>query len=364
VEESNIMQRIKLLAKIVTGFIILLSVFLFYTGCNNRVEVPGAVDLAEILQLSAEGGVIDFGMVEAESGTKQLSVTMTNGGTEAVTVSEAVVSDTTNYTITTEALPLTLEPGTETTVTGDFHPKASGTLDATLSVTAEGITDPLEITLTGSGNYPPEIVSGYMVKGGGSLDPQGFYIQNGEKNGEPRYKRTTGDDMYLYWIPYIEQVESVMSRFATQEPNEGWVIDSDTDITAYTNAYLKGPSATPEGNYSPSDDDNAWANVTAETKPYIEGNLWGGQTLTAFYGYSDIDGDSESGTSFQWYRKYVEGDDWLEIEGATGKSYVLQEDEDVDHYIRVKVTPKASTGITTGSAVYSDATETTIESGE
>ena len=332
---------------------------LIVTGCNNKVEAPGAVDLAEILQLSAEGGVIDFGMVEAGSGTKQLSVTMTNGGTEAVTVSEAVVSDPTNYTITTETLPLTLEPGTETTVTGDFHPKASGTIEATLSVTAEGITDPLTISLTGSGNYPPEIVSGYMVEG--EEDVEGFYTQNGNKNDKPMYQRTTGDDMYLYWVPDSAQLQSIISRDVfIVDQDQGWVIDSTSSITDYTTAIAKGPdNPTPEG--------TGWdlpvLEVIDETKPYIEGNLWAGQTLTAFYGYSDIDGDSESGTSFQWYRKYVEGSDWLAIEGATGKTYVLQEEADVDHYIRVKVTPKASTGISTGSAVYSDATETPIESG-
>ena len=363
------MYKQKLLAKALTFFCILLSVFFLYTGCNNRVETPGAVDLAEILQLSSEGGVIDFGMVEAESGTKQLSVTMTNTGTEAVTVSEALLSDTTNYTITTETLPLTIEPGTETTVTGDFHPQTSGTIEATISVTAAGITEPLTISLTGSGNYPPEVVSGYMVLDDGEADVSGFFTQIGEKNAKPMYKRTTGEDMYLYYVSDPTPGTSIIAR-ALQDEGQGWIVNSSPDITIYSglmNGY--GPDAeTPEGTQN-----DGWNSpvleVKAETKPYIvdeDPGLYVGDTLTVYYGYSDKDGDLEGDTSYQWYRRYVEATEWTVINGATNKTYQLQGEPfaDINCYIKCSVTPKASSGITDGIEVFSEATSDTVSTGQ
>lgn len=355
------MKFLGLRSKVFVSASIICGLLIVLFSCKNDLQTPGAEGLGE-LGLTADSLEVDFGMVEAESGSNEITVTVTNTGEEAVTVTSAELSDTDNYSLETEDLPLTLEVEGSTTVTGTFHPQESGSIDATLTVAAEGVTESLEIALTGSGNYPPEVISGYMVLDDGETDVEGFYTQNGNKNGKPMYKRTTGGDMYLYYVLDSGSLNSIISRLS-QAPQQGWIIDSNSNITDYTTALAQGPdNPTPEGTQN-----DGWNSpvleVIAESKPYIEGDLWGGQTITVFYGYLDIDGDSESGTSFQWYRKYVEGGDWLAIEGATGKSYVLQEDEDVDHYIRVKVTPKASTGITTGSAVYSDATENTVESG-
>jgi uncharacterized lipoprotein NlpE involved in copper resistance len=334
---------------------------LIVTGCNNRVEAPGAEDaLNGALELSADGVSVDFGMVEAESGSKQLSVTLTNTGTDPVTVSSAVLSDTTNYSLQTEALPLTLEPEATTAVTGTFQPQASGTFPATVTITAESITDPLTISLTGSGNYAPEVAVGYTVQENDTLN--GNYTKTDTKNDKPLYTRTVTPDMYLYYVTDPTPETSIIARMTigddtggddiVGDEGEGWVIHTDTAVTIYNDAIGRGPDAsTPEntvGDWSPNG-----VEVTEETKPYVEGTTNVGDILTVYYGYSDQDGDTESGTSFQWYHKNVEGGDWTAISGETESTYTLQV-EDQNYYIRCGVTPKADSGITDGTEVLSD----------
>lgn len=89
----------------------------------------------------------------------------------------------------------------------------------------------------------------------------------------------------------------------------------------------------------------------------ITGQAVTGQTLTGSYQYSDVNGDAESGSTYQWYS----ADDaaltvnHTAIAGATDRTYVLQA-ADAGKYISFKVTPRNAAVPDTGTAVESAGT--------
>ncbi|USB33945.1 S-layer homology domain-containing protein [Paenibacillus sp. YPG26] len=106
--------------------------------------------------------------------------------------------------------------------------------------------------------------------------------------------------------------------------------------------------------------------VLAPTEPAaagvtVSGLAAEGQTLTGEYSYSDLNGDAESGSTYQWYRS----DDPARlinrtaIPHATSKEYLLQA-EDIGKYISFEVVPRNKTAPTTGFAVESAATDRVI----
>ena len=80
---------------------------------------------------------------------------------------------------------------------------------------------------------------------------------------------------------------------------------------------------------------------------YIDGIGSVGLTLDGVYTYSDVNGDPEGLTTFQWYR------DDVPISGATNTSYTLT-DDDLGTIISFEVTPIALTGNLTGESVISE----------
>jgi hypothetical protein len=85
----------------------------------------------------------------------------------------------------------------------------------------------------------------------------------------------------------------------------------------------------------------------------ITGTPKGDELLTGNYVYNDPDGDTEAGTTFQWYvANDGAGAGETPIEGATQKTFRVQ-DAQQGKYIRFGVTPKAGTGNQTGAEVKS-----------
>lgn len=76
-------------------------------------------------------------------------------------------------------------------------------------------------------------------------------------------------------------------------------------------------------------------------------------TLTAFYIYADPNGDSEDGTLIEWVRAEEFAGPYDTVI-ATGESYTLQT-SDLNHYVRVRVTPESAAAPTTGDPVLSAA---------
>lgn len=89
----------------------------------------------------------------------------------------------------------------------------------------------------------------------------------------------------------------------------------------------------------------------------VSGKYAKGETLTGSYVFSDINGDSEQGTTFKWYRAVsADGTDKTAIENASGTSYTLTS-EDVGKYIFFGVTPATAVEPKIGVEVISSATE-------
>jgi len=83
------------------------------------------------------------------------------------------------------------------------------------------------------------------------------------------------------------------------------------------------------------------------------GTLTVGQTLTGSYTYTDTENNAQGSSTFQWYRSDDnEGTNWAAIGGATASTYLLTA-SDLGKYISFEVTPVASIGTTTGTAVES-----------
>jgi hypothetical protein len=85
---------------------------------------------------------------------------------------------------------------------------------------------------------------------------------------------------------------------------------------------------------------------------FISGIIEETKTLTANYTYSDIDGDAEGATTFEWFvADDAQGTNTTAL-GVNANTYTLQT-ADVSKFISVRVTPVASTGVPTGSPLDS-----------
>ena len=327
--------------------IMIISIFIILAGCNGNGEN------GPLPELSFDNLAVDFGMVEAEAGTTNQSITVTNSGDESVTVTDAVLSDTANYTLTTDTLPLTLEPGDTTTLGCDFHPQASGTIDAAVTVSAEELDEDVVISLTGEGNYAPVVGSGYYVSAWDS-NFEGFYVEDGEKNGKPKYVKQHGTTIgYLFYYNSSASA-SVQSRaFQPPDPTDpAWVIADSLDITDVSSEAACYTHNNPPSDEPENGDWNYDSLPQKETGPVISSNSGG--TVAVYYGYSDAEGDGESGTAFQWYRCDTADDAGTPIDGATEKTYTIT---DSDSYLRCGVLPKAGSGIAEGSELISEVYE-------
>ncbi len=102
-------------------------------------------------------------------------------------------------------------------------------------------------------------------------------------------------------------------------------------------------------------DGSSWQTITCNYPPLansvsitILSSLKEGYGLTGSYSYSDVENDSESGTSFQWYRADDNsGTNRIAISGETTGSYTMS-GSDVGKYITYGVTPRAATGTSPG----------------
>lgn len=332
----------------VGAVVVIVSIFTILAGCNGNGE-NGPVS-----ELSFDNLPADFGMVEAEGGTENRSITVTNSGDESVTVTDAVLSDTTNYTLQIDTPPLTLEPGDSTTVSCDFHPQASGTIEATVTVSAEELDEDAVINLTGEGNYAPGFKSGYNVSNAPN-NFSGFYVEDGEKNGKPKYTKINGTVGYLFYYDSSASA-SVQSRVvqAPDPTDPTWVIADSLDVVDVSDQSEDYTSNLPVPD-DPANGDWAYSSsLSLNEGPAIYASDSVDSALEVYYGYSDAEGDAESVTTFQWYRCDTADHAGTPIDGATEKTYEPV-DDDNGKYLKCEVTPKAESGIANGEGVMSSA---------
>ncbi len=99
---------------------------------------------------------LSFGNVTAGT-SKMLTVSATNTGTTAITISGATVS-TKNFSLSAPSLPVTIGAGQNATASIVFTPNAAGSFVATLSVTNDASTQPPALSLTGTGVADGQLV--------------------------------------------------------------------------------------------------------------------------------------------------------------------------------------------------------------
>lgn len=100
-------------------------------------------------QLSVSPPTISFGNV-AVGATGSQSVTLSNTGTAALTISAASASGA-GFSANGLSLPATVNPGQNTTLTATFAPQAAGNASGTLSITSNAPGSPVVIPLSGTG---------------------------------------------------------------------------------------------------------------------------------------------------------------------------------------------------------------------
>lgn len=144
--------------------------------------------------------------------------------------------------------------------------------------------------------------------------------------------------------------------------NDGRVIFTGTSTSTHTSFDLKIDIY--EGTVTTGSDLNSDAPQTnesytleaANTAPVASnvtftGTLEEGETLTGSYGYADNENDTESGTTFQWYRSDdASGTNKTAITGATSSTYTLTLAE-ATKFVSFEVTP--NDGEDAGTAVES-----------
>jgi hypothetical protein len=121
------------------------------TATTNQSSVAPAA-------LSASPATVAFGNVSVGSSSNQ-SLTITNSGGTAATISQASASGT-GFSLSGVTLPTTLNPGTSATFTATFAPGATGSASGTASFTSAQLSSAYSVSMSGTGvGVAPSIVA-------------------------------------------------------------------------------------------------------------------------------------------------------------------------------------------------------------
>lgn len=121
------------------------------TSTTNQSSVAPAA-------LSASPATVAFGNVSVGSSSNQ-SLTITNSGGTAATISQASASGT-GFSLGGVTLPATLNPGTSATFTATFAPGATGSASGTASFTSAQLSSAYSVSMSGTGvGVAPSIVA-------------------------------------------------------------------------------------------------------------------------------------------------------------------------------------------------------------
>ena len=109
-------------------------------------------------QLTANPSSANFGNVSTGNSNSQ-TITLTNGGSATVTVSQANVTGPGFSTTGMPALPMSINPGANKTFNIVFAPTATGSVTGTVTLANDGPNSPLSITLSGTGQTATQLLS-------------------------------------------------------------------------------------------------------------------------------------------------------------------------------------------------------------
>lgn len=179
------------------------------------------------------------------------------------------------------------------------------------------------------------------VSGAGNPSVDGTYVPNGTHDGRPSY-RNGG-----YYIYYCRDAQAWIINFGLDDNSLGHSdygndsISSTVPQSGWTTLSGSDPAPTLSGG------------ATISGAPFVN------SSLTASYNYSDTEGDPEGATKVQWYRCGTANDPLtactlvLDTTKPTLTYSVVS--ADAGKYLKVKITPIATSGTPTGAAITSEA---------
>ncbi|HEX8298929.1 MAG TPA: choice-of-anchor D domain-containing protein [Rubricoccaceae bacterium] len=114
--------------------------------------------------LVASPGTVAFGTVRTTTTSAPQTVTLTNNGTAAVTIT-SITGSGAPFTVNTTGTSLTLAPGATTTFSVTFSPTAGGAATGSVTIASNAAGSPLVVALTGTGdaNFTSQIPSGTTI---------------------------------------------------------------------------------------------------------------------------------------------------------------------------------------------------------
>ena len=315
--------------------------------------VGDAVDLSELISFLVDSTELDnatynFGPVDPEADPVTAAITVSNGSAGSIAITSAEV-DNPAFELG-PAFPLVVDAGGSAVLSATFVPVASGSQTGTVTMTVDGFDGTLTLTLTGEGNYPPVVQAKVEVSGAGTAAANGTYVRVGSLN------QSSGG------VPLALYQQSASGPYIWAEDSTGitWYMGPNTTSTGEQYYSFSGPErfAAPRNNIG---FDEVWVLVAGQLEnPTVVGELsgfitnqsvdGGGESVVANYVYSDVEGDAEGGTSFQWYRSTDPGDGFAPIAGATSASYTPVPGDEF-YYLKVRVTPAAQTGTVSGASI-------------
>ena len=151
---------------------------------NPNLSVSLSGTGASLGQLSVSPATLTFGSVIVGQ-SKTMNATLSATGAN-VTVSSAGFN-TSEFTLSGVAFPLTVTAGQSTTVSVVFTPQASGTASDSVSFASNASNSPAVETLTGSGTPPPQH-SVDLSWAPSTSSVVGYNIYRGSKSGGPYSK--------------------------------------------------------------------------------------------------------------------------------------------------------------------------------
>ena len=314
------------------------------TGTGTEIVEVAAADSLKVIIAFADyvsGSSYDFEIVDPGAAAVEVAMLLDNLLAEEVTVT-AVSAGADGITLTLPAVPFVIAAESSAAGTLVFDPAGTVVAAAQFDLTVETMTGGFTFSASGEGNYPPVARVMVQVSGAGTIAVNGTYYRTEEMGlGYPVYRLSS--EYVLYGWDSDGGIE--------------WAIDSDLDnATVFYSNRTTAVDTAPNG--TPADWD--WSGGTMPypstigeiiCPPGSEEQLQSGDVISPNYLYSDPE-DTEGATLFQWYWSDSPTGTYLLMEGETNPSHTVFPTPFVDIYLKVRVTPVATDGITTGEPVW------------
>jgi hypothetical protein len=134
-------------------------------------------------QLTASPASLNFGNVAVGSSGTQ-TITVSNTGSAAATISQAVASGT-GYTVSGPAMPMTLAAGASASFSVQFAPTAAGSDSGSVTVTSNTPNSPTMVGMSGTGTAPVAHSVSLSWVASTSSTVVGYNIYRGSVSGGP-----------------------------------------------------------------------------------------------------------------------------------------------------------------------------------